>query len=396
MPKKLTEKIAKNYDAGRVVGGLGYGYGFYSWRRIPPFRRYYHVREMMRDSRVRMSLGILKGMVNSLTRVWFNDGESERREPTDVKEYACKQLERFWTVGAVNLLSAMEWGYYGAEVLYRMNSEGQYCFDCFQSFRPQHVKPVLLDGDLVGIEVKGGSGDQKQYIGCRKAFWHVYDRTFAPWYGQSILAAAYEPWLDKHAHGGAIDSRRLYHYKYLFQGTAMYHPPGVDGNGKSHGEHADEMLTKAKNGGVFALPHAVDEHGNRMWEIVDRQSTQNSADCREWVYDLDKEISEGVGVSEELWQAADTGSGFSGRKIPEQAVRGMLTDTVYWMFSDFDTQILRPLIREEFGIVPDYQLVPFGLTRDENEEPYAVDDPQQKVPGAVADKAKQQPTKFAV
>lgn len=360
--KKLTDRIVTDYEPGDVYLSAN---AYYNWRRRPPFHRMFHVPAMLVDARVQMALGILKGMITSLARFYVEEGMSEIDDtPSDVKQFLVKQIERFWRVGANRLMSAMEWGFYGAEVLYDIDSDGHFCFKGFQDFRPSDIAPVTMDGEFIGIEIRHKS--HPTYIGGQKAFWHVHWRHHNKWLGGSRLRGAFMPWLDKVDEGGALDVRRLYYYKHVFQGEIIRHPPGshVDenGNSKPYSEIARSMVEKARAGGVYALPAIYDEaHGNPLWDIVDRHANSAAQDVREYCSDLDKEISEGIGLSEEVYQAAETGSGYSGRKIPEQAARGMLTEVVYWMIADADAQIFRPLVKRNFGIVPDYEIIPFGI-----------------------------------
>ena len=100
-------------------------------------------------------------------------------------------------------------------------------------------------------------------------------------------------------------------------------------------------------------------------------------------------MTEGLGLSEEIFQAAETGSGFSGRKIPETAVRGILTQVVYWLVHDADRQIIRPLVRQH-GLEGDYTIIPFGLIEEDNGN---VEPTDENVPGEAAnnvDKPKMQ------
>ena len=93
-------------------------------------------------------------------------------------------------------------------------------------------------------------------------------------------------------------------------------------------------------------------------------------------------------VSEEVFRAAETGSGYSGRRIPETAFRGILTDIVQWMVTDFDDQILRPLIRRNFGQEPEYEIIVFGLVEQEDEVRALTSGDGQIVPNQSAQKAK--------
>lgn len=368
MSGKLTDKIVKDYEPASVYLAAN---AYYNWRRRPPFHRLFHVPAMLQDQRVQMTLMILKGMISSLSKFYVSEGESEEENESDVKRFLVEEIERFWRVGSGRVLSALEWGWFAAETVYKIDSKGRYRFDGFIDFRQKDCVPVTLDGEFVGFELRRGS--KSKFIGGQKAFWHVHNRQAHPWWGESRLRGAFAPWLDKHDEGGANDARRLYYYKHVFQGETIYHPPGshIDSQGNStpNADLARRLVEKAKTGGVYVLPSQFDPTTKqRVWAIEDRSRDSAADDIRDYCRDLDREISEGMGLSEEIFQAAETGSGYSGRKIPETATRGSLTELVYWIIQDADQQIFRPLVKMNFGYVPDYEIIPFGLVETAMQE----------------------------
>ncbi len=365
---RITKTIIKDYEPAPVYIGAN---GYYNWRQKPPFQRMYHVPAMLQDPRVQMNLMLIKGMIVSLSRFYINESDEDDENPSEGKKFVMKNVERWWRCGASKMLTAIEWGFYGAEVLYRTDKEGRVCFDHFNHFKQQDVWPVLLDGKYAGNEVR--NRDHIYYVGGEKAFWHTHWREKLRWWGGSRLEGAYDPWLQKHDEGGAIDVRRLYNYKEVFQGDTLYHPPGdhVDAEGQRtpNAKIARALVTKMRAGGQLVLPAVFDEvTKQRLWSLESRQKASMQLDVDQACRSLDREISEGMGVSEELHQAAESGSGYSGRKVPETSTRGMLTETVFWLVQDADEQIFRPLYRREFDDEPDYEIIPFGLVRDEEDD----------------------------
>ncbi len=396
--KKLTRQLVTDYDPSDVFLA---GNAYYNWRRRPPFHRLFHVPAMLADPRVQMTLAIMKGMITSLSRFYVDEGDAEEDSPSEVKKFVTRQISRFWRVAANRLLTAMEWGWYGSEVIYRINTDGCYCFADMNDFQQRHVYPVTMDGQFLGIELRHKA--EPRYIGGQKAFWHTHWRHKNKWWGGSRLVGAFEPWLDKHDEGGALDVRRLYYYKHVFQGEVMRHPPGshVDdqGNSTPYDRIARAMVEKARTGGIYVLPSQFDPTtGKPLWDIQDRMHSSAAGDVRDYCADLDREITEGIGMSQEIFQAAESGSGYSGRKIPETATRGMLTEVVFWMINDADAQIFRPLVRLNFDMEPDYEIIPFGLIADkEDNDVHAVQDPGRKeVPKEALQLAIDNPTVIAV
>lgn len=354
--RNVTKRKVKNYDDRPSFSYASMA--MFPWRNNPPFIRMYHVPAMQRDSRLSLAMSVLKGMALSLSRFYVKDEDGDE----EIRQFVIRQVERFWTVGAAHMIDSMDWGWAGGEVMYRYNGNGELDFNCFQKFRAMDIAPVTLEGDFAGIELKVRNN---KFLGGQYAFWTVHDREFNRWWGRSKYESAFLPWFEKHDRHGALDARRAYYYRHSFQGEIGRFPEGsyIDEHGQEV-SNRDTMMAlqqNARSGGSFTLSSARDEQGNFLWDIEDRAKTQTSHDVREYIEDLDRESTEGLGVSDELFRAADTGSGFSGRKIPEQAVRGILSQVVFWMVYDFDEQVIRPLVRQNYNVDPTHEIIPFGL-----------------------------------
>jgi len=396
--KELLQTITRNYEPAALLAS----YGYFRWRKRPPFHRFIHVPAMIADPRIMMVMLAIKGALTSLCHFYVDEtpGSMEDPPPSEIKKYVIKQITRWWRTSVGQMLQALEWGWFAAEPLYRVQNNGRIGFRGFRKLEPQDVLPVTSEGELVGIELRPwGQGAAREggadsvYLGGEKAFWHVHWRERLRWWGWSRLFGAFEPWLDLHAEGGGMDIRRKWYYTHTFQGKRMYHPPGtytddVTGARKPFKEIARGMLEDERSGGVFAFPSQFDSiTGIPLWKIEDPPSSGNAGgDVREYIYDLKREMTEGLGFPEEIIRAAETGSGYSGRAIPQEAFRGMLTDLAQHMVLDFDEQIVRPLVRREFHQEPDYEIIPFGLIEQE-EEVTALTGNGQSVPDPVAKRA---------
>jgi len=127
-------------------------------------------------------------------------------------------------------------------------------------------------------------------------------------------------------------------------------------------------VEKQRSGGAYTFPSTTDPlSGKRLWEVETKDTTGGGQQVLDNVAVLADEIAEGLGIPPEMISASETGSGFSGRKIPESAFRGILTNIVQEMVSDIDDQCFRSLVKEAFNVEPSYEIVPFGLVRDEEE-----------------------------
>jgi len=388
-----VKRKRRKLDTSRKVKGyddrVGYGYASaarYLWRNNPPFVRLMHVRAMQKDPRLSLGMSVLKGMAISLPKFWVEPNDAT----PEIKEFVKAQIERFWTVSAHAMLESMDWGWAAGEVLYRYDYDDQLHFDYIQKFHAADVMPVTLEGDFAGIEVRAESN---QFVGGQYAFWTVHDRDYNRWWGRSRYESAFVPWNEMYDRNGALDARRVYYFRHSFQGEVGRYPEGahVDKNGvtQPNRDIMRALVENARSGGSYILPSTRDEHGNYLWSVEDRQTTNTSHDVREYIEDLRLECTEGIGLSTEVLQAAETGSGYSGRKVPEQAVRGILSQIVFWLIHDFDELVIKPLVEINFGRESNHSVLPFGLTDEPSGEPVAPEG--QSVPMAAMDAFERNP-----
>lgn len=351
-----------------------HGYGYYSAIHSMPVFTPFWIPLMLRDQRIQFGLRMIKGPILAASRFYVDDDESKGDTFSPLKKFIVKNLTRFWRFSAVKALRAIEWGYSGNEALYKLKGD-QIHFDTLKILQPFDVRVLTKDGDKVGISVQKIKGRRgKVYLGGPKGLWHCVNREDYPWYGQSRLFGAFVPWMEFYGSGGAKDIRRLYYHKYAFTGDVGYYPtdttPGPAGEyPRSPKEIMRSILEKRKTGGVVAFPNVRDENGNPRWVIEPGHSTGSSVDILEYHRMLKGEMTEGMGIPTEVMEAAEVGSGWSGRMVPATAFFAMLQEYVNWLIFDFDQQIMRPLVELNFGIKdPDYEIIPFGLLRGPGDE----------------------------
>ena len=367
-PSALLRNATPDYQ----YPGMVYGEWYYNENR-KPFYLFRDVPAMLLDPRIRIALGYIKGTILSMARFFVDEGTDDAANPSEIKQFVIKQISRWWRNSVVKQMSAIEWGYSGCEVMYRVVG-GQVEFDHLKLIHQQDIRAVTLDGCLAGMRIEHNSGAGKVYLGGPKAIWHVHEREHHPWYGKSRLHAAFDAWNELHCKGGGRDARRLYFYRYAFSGHTLYHPPGASqdetGAWVPNVDIAKRMLAALRSGGDITLPNqATPSTPNKEWELVSTPRDEASQGVIDYVNELKTELAEGLGVPEEVIQAADSGSGRAGRAVPETAFRGMLSDPVTWLIADFNEQVLEPLVRLRFGVseVP-YEIIPFGLVRNDDEE----------------------------
>lgn len=344
-----------------------YGAFHYS-RNRPPFTHFI-VREMLVDPRVSFGLKLIKGPIASQYRVNVV-AEDER-----VRTFIEKNIARFWRNSAVRVLKALEWGYSGSEVLYRIGPDGLLHFDTVKDLDSPDVRPVVLEGEIVGMTVRNVpfySGDS--VVGCERLFipkpkmlWHVHDRHRNSWFGASILYPAVVPWWELWSEGGFRDSRRLWYYKNSFEGGVMYHPPGItrleNGQIVTNKDLARELIEKKRTGGVLTLPNDLIGEGRRAWEYEPPSANTAPTGLDGYGADLRHEIFEALGIPPEVIESVSGEGAETGRKIPLIAFYSTLQEIGNWLLTDFDEFVLSFLVEYNFGDVA-YELEPESLVEE--------------------------------
>ena len=339
---------------------------YHGWRstvNLPVFSPY-QVPWMLRDPRIRFGLWLIKGPILSRSRFFIDCDNPE------VKEFLKNTLTRFWRRNASIALQAIEWGWSASEAIYRLR-HGQIQFDRIKFVHPLDTRALTVEGEIVGAEIQrltGAYAGKPPRLVKPKLLWHVHQPEVHPYYGLSRIQGSYLPWLEYWAAHGFRDSRRLFYYKYAYQGGGMYHPPGFtkltdnDGNTVevvSNRDLAREMLEKEANGAVFTLPNTQRE-GVREWERIPPMVNPPPTGLTEYGKDLKDEMFEGMGVPPEIARAEGTGA-YAGRRVPMDAFLSTLKEITQSLLTDADTFIFRPLVEYNYGDV-EYELVPFGLT----------------------------------
>lgn len=370
MPQSETIKLRRIQTKDYSPGAAGY-HGLWQFARRYPLFSLQTVAAMMADPRIGFGLWLIKGPVTSHAR-FFVDTQN-----TEVKEYLVKNITRFWRNSAPRALKALEWGYSCSEVIYNQNQyNGHLDFHTLKDLHSMDCRAVSLDGAFFGANIHNVPGYKRVLLQGAKVLWHVQGREFNPWYGRSRLYGAYIPWIEAWTDGGYRDIRSLYYHKNAFEGGIIYHPPGAtkesdDGSSpagvRSHKDIARELLEKKKTGGVLVFPNLTDSQGKRQWEYVPATVTQSPVNILDYGNVLKDEIWEGMGIPPEVVKAAGTGA-YAGRLVPQQAFYATLQEIVYWLISDADEQIFRPSIEREFGPGIEYEIMPFGMMENVEED----------------------------
>lgn len=365
----------------------GYIQNYYSYapHHRPIFSRF-AIKQMLEDPRICFGLGLIKGPIHAFTK-FFTEEEAKnpaihrwivasetsfpyvvKCEDKEVAEYITKNLKRFWQVGAIKALKALEWGYSAGEVIYKesTSTDGRkkrmLHFDNLLDFNPPDCLAVTQNGGLIGTEIN--SGNLKQfYIGIPKVFWHTHERDKQKYYGLSRLFGAYAAWWEIWTEGGVRDIRRLWFHRNAYDGGIMRYPLGYtsleNGGRISNRDLAIEMLAKKRSGGYLIFPNQVGPDNRQVWDYEAPSSSVAPPGMAEYMLFLTNEELEGLGIPPEVIQGGGGGLGAAtGRKIPMVAFYSTLQQIVDFLISDFINQILNFLIPLSFGKLPEFEVVP--------------------------------------
>jgi hypothetical protein len=350
--------------AGYVPMVQGNVWSYYT--KTPPFTLN-HVNDMLGDFRIRWGLWMIKGPILCKSKFFI------QCEDAAVKEFLVETVTRFWRSSAMRALKAVEWGYSCSEAIYK-NEDGLIRFHSLKDLHSLDCKALTKNGYLVGSRVRRvprakNRTDNSLSIFGPKKFWHLHNREHHPYYGQSRLYGAYLPWVELWSDGGYRDSRRLFFHKFAYDGGGIYVPEGStnvgdDGNGGprtvSNMILGRDVVEKKKAGGTVILPGTTDDTGKRKWETIPPVVQPAPSGLMEYGETLKDEMWEGIGIPPEVGRAQGTGA-YAGRIVPLISFYSILQELIYWLISDADEQLFRPLVAYNFGPGIKYEIIPFSI-----------------------------------
>lgn len=339
-----------------------------------PLFTLWHVDAMLTEARVRLGLDMIRGPILNNSHFVVHT-----KNPA-VKQFIAAQISRFWKTSAPIALRYMDYGFLGCEVLYR-SVDNLLQFDKLKFLHPHNTRVVTRKGEYIGIEVQRcNNSDSAVYVGRPKSFWTVHARDAHIWYGRSRLRGAFLAWNEIWSDHGYRDQRRIWFYKNAYAGPKVGYPPGStpseDPNNPEPLDHriiAQEIVDKMVTGTGITYPN-VGPGPQGGWIIEDAKPISIPEGLLEYGDQLRDEILEGMGIPPEVVSADGTGA-FAGRRVPQQAFFSVLQEIMQDILTDFDEQVITPLVRMNFGSQQHYEIECFGLM-DAGDEQGPSDNPQ--------------------
>lgn len=311
-----------------------------------------------------------------------------------VKKFVERQFHRFWLHDLFKAFRMIVYGHAGGEVV--LEQMGKYLeFSSFVEAHPQDIAPLIHEetGGLWGVRVSGAGMPKTAFLKSPYALWFINEQQFSSWYGRTRLKSVWYAWNEKRGGGAksASGARKLWFVKNAFDGGMLWYPSKDSFQDPDTGEvinaqdFAMKILEQKETGGVLGLPSDVDETGNKKWSYEPPKVNGQIDGVLDWGDKLDLAILKGWGIPPEVIQASgEPGGGFAGRALPAlmfyKREDGLVDSIVY----PFDKQVVRHLVRHNFGKV-DYEIEPTSLVPKEEpgggEQPQGIGVPPGQTPG---------------
>lgn len=328
------------------------------------FEFFQDIEAMRKDGCIRLPLTFLLGAIAH--GEWEIEGSSGV-----VAEFGAKQIQWWWANarGRVHEEGSI-FGWCPGEVTYDVR-DGLLVQQEFDTFHPNDADPMVMQhgpkkGKPVGVRIHAGVSGQRDLWAFRddvpnKGFWYTHQGRHGMRRGQSQLRPAWRPWRRLMGRDGAEDIIDLGVYRNGIGDTIVGHPnqfvKATDSNqpawatadGWHTRDEARQIAETRKAGSGIAIPSECDSNSNRKWFVETLETGVNIPGLVEYVDYLEQLCSKAMGVPPELLQAAESGSGYSGRAIPLQAFltaqqRPLDDLTRMWL-----EQIGLPLVKWNFG-----------------------------------------------
>lgn len=333
-----------------------------------PLFTLYTARLMVQDPVVQFGLAVRDAALSHADIIIASSSDA-------VSRFIRQQFNRIWQNHRHMIMRTRRYGYLGFQVSYRVRKDGKLAVDRLQDFDPHSVRALMSGGGIVGFRFKSRARHshslmRKQRLLAPRGLWCSFDSEGGNPYGQPILKRSYAPWWEKWMEHGAKKTSQLRMMKDAFLGLIGRYPENrkmkftkEDGTTTTV-EARDiirEMTENALSGANFTLPSDSDSLGNRKFDIERMKDAPAPTGLWDWEDRLDKRIWFGLDVPEEVIQAADTGSGFSGRSIPFMVFLGCLTTEFEEYLRCVIRDILKPLVWLNFGSEAEFEIKPKNL-----------------------------------
>jgi hypothetical protein len=256
------------------------------------------------------------------------------------------------------------------EVRYRQSRGGSHAgaivIDGLRDHHPRDCRLLVADGEIVGFNLPEEKGQRRRNVIAPLGLVCTFDAEFGNPYGCALLERAYPAWFEKWMDGGAKKTLRLRMIKDAYIGDVIWYPADrkielPSGETVSWRDVARELVEARSSGAAMTLPLLYDNQGRKLMDYSPPRDVAGATHIFQWKHDVDLEIWKALEVPPEIIEAAQVGSGFSGRMIPFIVALSAVQQELNEVVRCVDRDVLRPLVRWNFGVEAQYELRPVPL-----------------------------------
>lgn len=280
-----------------------------------------------------------------------------------VKTWLTKQWHTLWNYNRPQLVSAKKWGFAPLQCVFKMNKTTRLIdIKELKDFAPEDARALQLNNKLCGMRVKGNP------MFFPQALWLKFGGEFGSPYGVAVTRRQYPAWYEKWMDHGAKRLLQLRMIKDSYIGDIFWYPPHInatlpDGTSMPWRDLMREIGENRLSGGALTLPRLLDSNGKELTGYQPPQPIPGATEIFQWVDSCDDNILKGADIPTEVIQAADTGSGFSGRSIPFLVLLSVCNNEIVEIVQCIIEQVLRPLAWLNWGEDVEFEMEPLNLVQ---------------------------------
>ena len=274
-----------------------------------------------------------------------------------------KQWDFLWNHHRSKFTSAKKYGFAALQAVWKLDERDYLTLTDCKDYSPEDSKCLVEDNRIVGMTVKG------KRVFSPQALWMTFGSEFGNPYGTGILRRMYPAWFEKWMNHGAKKLLQLRMLKDAYIGDIFWYPPDQiveipDGQGGVKSmpwrDVFREIGENRTSGNVLTLPLLLDSNGKELTRYTPPQDTGSASQIFEWNDLVDSKILQAADVPREVIEAAETGSGYSGRSIPFLTMLSVCNDELVEMVQCF-RRLIEPVIWLNWGVEPDFEIIPSNL-----------------------------------
>ncbi len=212
------------------------------------------------------------------------------------------------------------------------------------------------NGRFYGIDLQGHGEPAGAVVDTPWAMWYGGMERRCPLYDTSLYAQAWMPWLEKATRGGQLDVRRTFFRRSAVPLNLFRVPDGKVNNqadGMSWMDWAAQLVMNVENNDTLIVPDTrvpgIDGRSEQQWDLKQVGTVVNGTPILEYGDYLRREIFRGLGLPPEVLDSGESGSGYSGRQIPQQGLYTITDQLIVPLLDMICHCLLRELVPHNFG-----------------------------------------------